>query len=291
MKNIPVENLRVSTKTKKALLSAGIKNTEILVRRTLLDGMTSIEGIDSSKAQELENRLTKEGIRWCLTAYEFFILNICFEKDRQRRVYARKFLDTPLNNSQIVMIEEFFGEMDETNPKHSQILRDYYGLRIDGRRKDVREMAQIYDVSTERIRQLINHAVRHFRNRVIIASNLEGLDNYQVLLEARLAEEQEERRRYCIAPSRKLDGCLKCKYSHNCEEYLARIQKPNNIKITENSPFICLDLSHQSYAALNRIGVESIADILMTDLKHVRNLGNKRIAEIEGRLRVYGFIV
>lgn len=291
MKNISVEDLRVPTKIRKVLLNAGIKNTEILVKRTLLEGLTSIEGMDLPKAQRLENCLVKEKIRWCLTAYELFVLDVCFEKDRQRRVYARKFLDTPLNNSQIVMIEEFFEEMDETNSKHPQILRDYYGLGIDGQKKDVREMARIYNVSTERIRQLINHAVRHFQHRVIIASNLEGLDDYQVLLGAHLTKEQERQRRYCIAPPRKLDGCLKCKYSHSCEAYLARSQEPSSIKITENSPLICLDLPRQSCTALNRVGVESISDILAIDLKNVRNLGGKRISEIEGKLRTYGFIV
>lgn len=297
MKNIAVEKLQISGHIKKALLNAGIKDTEVLAKRIILDGLTSIEGIGAIRAEELACCLDREGVRWYLNNYERFVLDVCFQSARQRRVYARKFLETPINNSQIVMIWEFLQKMEETYPNYSKVLKDYYELDVDEKVLSAQSLAQTYETSEAQPRQLVRHrgllreyAMQYFRFLVMQASDIDGLDGYQVLLDAHLSEEQETRKWYCIAPPRCLSFCHSCEYSFECEEYSAR-SKVSEVNLTEDLPFAYLDLSLSTYMVLRRAGLKSIADILAADLGSVRNLKGKRRAEIEEKLTAYGFLL
>lgn len=291
MRNVEVTKLQVVDNIKNALLEVGIKNTEVLVKRTVLDGLTSIKGIGLAEAKQLAYSLNREGIKWRLNNHELFVLAACYETERQRRVQARKFLETPLNESQKVRIWEFFQEIEEVHPKYSKILEDYYGLNVNEKKSSIQDLARRYDVLEARISQLVSKAMNYFRYVVLQASAMDGLNGYQVLLEAHLSEEQKVRERFCIAPPRDASFCEDCEYSYGCEEYDVLCKKSEDeVEVTEDSPLACLNLSYRSYMTLRRAGFESIGDLLATDLNHVRNLVRKSKAEIIKRLEVYGFL-
>lgn len=155
----------------------------------------------------------------------------------------------------------------------------------------LREIAKIFNVTPERIRQIIRKAIRRLRHPSrlrIIKFGLQGanvVDSYKQKLselnkrEQDLTAREEYVNTYLNPPETIKTNALKYNDEVKYEKF-----PWGGVCRQPSEAFMCLELSVRSYNALLRANCSSVAEIIehirKGDLMNLRNLGKKSVSEI-----------
>ena len=142
--------------------------------------------------------------------------------------------------------------------------------------KTYEEIAKIYGVTRERIRQVEQNAIRQLKHparRDWIEYGVSGM------IDRKCAEEYERGRKIGVVEG--MDYAVEPDWID-----AQKVERPTSLRLCD------LDLSARSHNCLARAGVQTVEDILkmgFDTLVRVRNLGKKSLDEIIIRLQEAGF--
>lgn len=162
--------------------------------------------------------------------------------------------------------------------------------------KTLREIAKEYNVTHERIRQILAKAIRKLRVRKnIFFETEEKMYLLDKATEAKIIEEAREKINDEVA----FEYLNKLIENKDYEKIFAIQEEIDNAlfsnklekeKFNKNIPLEDLDFSVRTYNCLRRYGCETLGDIPTseTELMKIRNLGRKSLKEILCKFKEYG---
>lgn len=186
--------------------------------------------------------------------------------------------------------------LDTLYPREKDCLLEYYqgGLNL-------KEVGKNFNVTAERIRQIVAKAVRKLRHPSrsrLIKYGIEGtnvIDEYkQKLEEVKRREEAVEAREDYVNTYLKPAETKSDESDPDVPSDEVRYEKPiwaSHVIKQPSEAFLCLELSVRSFNCLQRGGCYSVADIIdhirKGDLISFRNLGRKSMEEIMQKVSDY----
>lgn len=150
---------------------------------------------------------------------------------------------------------------EKLNNRECEVIKHRFGFY--GKPKTLEEVAKLYAITRDRIRQIEGSALRKLRNPVALSKLLPDYDL-------------------------KMKELVQTQRMVDINSYLdAEVDKSKNVD-SYIIPIEMLNLSTRTYRTLKRAGVNYIGDLVkytITDLKRIRNLGNKSIDELIDALK------
>lgn len=202
--------------------------------------------------------------KWYRPVYPYNLLSVLIEEDWKK----------PLTEDQEAGLEKVLGELTE---RERTCLVYYYRdeLTLDN-------IAYIYSVTKERIRQIVAKALRKLRNPKRFRYISKGLTSLELENELRKEEMKKRHLKALIKQNCKLEEEAKLKLGDFDTEKL------DVLDMTLND----MNFSVRTYNCLKRDNISTLRDILdhsPEELMKVRNLGRKSLNEIIDYVHSLGF--